>query len=313
MPLVSVIMPSYNHEGFISEAIESVLNQTFADLELIIIDDASKDKSKEIIKVYEERDSRIRTIFHNENEGIARTMNEGLEEAKGKFIAFTASDDVWVKDKLEKQIKVLEQNENLIVWAEAEIIDAHSNPTGELFTQRYHASERKKSGDIFEELLRGNFIGDRILKRGNLGDIRFNEALKYLNDYQFDVDLATKYEYYFIQEPLAKYRIHDRNTITSDKEGFDRDCIAIGQYFLRKYGTKLTNSMKAHIFGMVGTAYSNLGEKAKARWFIFQAIKHNPCSRANPIYLAIVLTKDNGFVRNILRWGHRRLTAIKGV
>ena len=156
MPLVSVIMPSYNHERYISEAIESVLNQTFTDFEFIIIDDASKDKSKELIKAYEEQDSRIRAFFHKENKGIARTMNECLEESKGNFIAFFASDDVWVKEKLEKQLEVLNKNEDFIVWSEGELIDAQGNPTGETFTQMHNAFKRIKSGDIFEELLKDN-------------------------------------------------------------------------------------------------------------------------------------------------------------
>lgn len=109
MALISVLLPSYNHESFLSEAIESVLNQTFRDFEFIIIDDCSSDNSREIIKYYKERDERIKIYFHNENRGIARTQNELIDKAQGKFIAFLNSDDVWNKDKLEKQLKILEK------------------------------------------------------------------------------------------------------------------------------------------------------------------------------------------------------------
>jgi teichuronic acid biosynthesis glycosyltransferase TuaG len=112
MPVVSVVMPSYNHERFISRSIESVLGQEFDDFELIIVDDASGDASREIIQRYAAEDTRIRMIFHEANCGISQTMNDGIDAAKGKFIADTASDDVWAKDKLTKQLAVATSNED---------------------------------------------------------------------------------------------------------------------------------------------------------------------------------------------------------
>ena len=300
MPLISVIMPSYNHERFISEAIESVLNQTFTDLEFVIIDDASKDKSKEIIKVYEEKDSRIRAFFHSENKGIARTTNDGIERVKGEFIAFIDSDDIWAIDKLKKQAKVLEKNDDLIVWSEGEIIDATGSPLGELFTQRHNASKKKKSGDIFEELLKGNFIfgSSLIFKRENIGDIRFDERLKYLNDYKFMVNLARRYKYYFIQEPLARYRIHERNTIT-DKKGYLNDNITIGKYFLEKCDNKISDNTKACIFSMIINTYLSLDEVAKAGQFIHQAIKIDLIDPSNLCYLIKNLKGEVANLRNV--------------
>ncbi len=313
MPLVSVIMPSYNHERYISEAIESVLNQSFSDFELIIIDDASKDKSKEIIKAYEEKDSRIRAIFHNENKGIAKTMNEGLEEAEGKFIALFASDDVWVKEKLEKQLKVLKKNEDLVVWSEGLVIDSEGKPTGETFTQKHGALKRKKSGDIFEELLKGNYICGQsvILKRENLEGIRYDEQLKYLNDYKFMVDLARRYEFYFIPEPLVMYRIHGKNAILSDKAGWANDQILIGEYFLQKYGNEISNKIKSKILLSVSSGYSYIGERAKARQYVYHAIKHNPFHRANLLYLFIALTNEDGHIRKFLRGIYQRYKRYK--
>lgn len=315
MPLVSVIMPSYNHEKFISIAIGSVLNQTFTDFELIIIDDASKDRSKEIIKVYQERENRIHAIFHDENKGIAKTMNEGIEEAGGKFIASIASDDVWVKDKLKKQLKTLEKNEDLVVWSEGLIIDAQGNHIGELFTQKHGASEKKKSGHIFEELLKGNFIfgSSRILKRENIGDIRYNERLRYLNDYQFAVDLARKYEYYFIPEPLAMYRLHGRNVILSDIMGWRKDWIIVREHFLQKYGNEISNKLRSELLLSIAKGYLNIGEKAKARQYVYHAIRLNPFCRANLCCLVISLTNDHGAIRTFLRWNYQKYKDVKDI
>ena len=105
MPFVSVLMPSYNHEEYLPEVITSVLNQTFKELELIIIDDCSKDKSKTIIESYQEKDKRIKAFFHERNLGLASTMNDLLSQASGKYIAFIDSDDVWDRLKLENNWK----------------------------------------------------------------------------------------------------------------------------------------------------------------------------------------------------------------
>lgn len=98
---VSVITPMYNCEKFISETIESVLNQTYTNWEMIIIDDCSTDKSKQIVKQYIERDKRIRLIALNENSGAAVARNKGIEVSSGRFIAFLDGDDLWEPNKLE--------------------------------------------------------------------------------------------------------------------------------------------------------------------------------------------------------------------
>src|SRR3989338_4190427 len=224
MPLVSVVSPSYNHEKFLARAIESIICQTFADLELIIIDDASADGSRKILEDYAKKDGRILAVFHRENAGIVRTMNEGLEMARGKFISLFASDDEWARDKLEKQMKILVNDEDLVVWSDGLIIDQEGAETGKTFLQMYGATRRKKNGYIFEELLKGNFICGLsiIFKKEHVKDIRYDEQFKYLNDYKFMIDLAYRYKFYFIPEPLVKYRVHvDNSIIARERECYE--------------------------------------------------------------------------------------------
>ncbi|MCE5298673.1 MAG: glycosyltransferase [Methanoregulaceae archaeon] len=250
MPLISALMPSYNHAAYIGEAIASVLSQSVRDIELIIIDDASTDGSARIIDDWRRKDERITVVIHQVNQGIARTINEGCRIAKGKYIAFIASDDVWIPDKLEKQLQVLRGDENLIVWSEGLIIEENGSLTGETFSRYHHAENKKKTGNIFDELLTGNFIfgSSMIFKRENIATIQFNEDLKYLNDFQFNVDLANLYHYAYIEEPLAQYRIHRRNTIAADFEGHYHDYPILGGYFLERYGDVIKNSIKVKIF-----------------------------------------------------------------
>ena len=313
MPLVSVIMPSYNYEKYISEAIESVLNQTFDDFELIIIDDASQDNSKKIIQLFDKKNIKIRSFFHKENKGLAKTVNECIKKANGKYISYFSSDDIWFKEKLEKQLKILKKDEDLIVWSEGLIVDAKSNFTGELFTQMHSALNRKKSGDIFEELLKNNYICGQslIYKRENLKNVRFDEHLKYLGDYKFLVDLAKEYKFYFIPESLVMYRIHGRNTIFSDRIGWKKEDIRIRNYFLQEYGDEISYKVKNRIFLNIGKSYSYIGEKEKAKQNIYQAMKCNPFYWANLFTLIFILPNRNGIIYKFINLTYQYYKKIK--
>jgi len=302
VPLISVIMPSYNHEKFILKAIESVLKQTCDDFELVIIDDASEDNSSKIIQSFDKNNIKIRSFFHEKNRGIAKTVNECIEKAKGKYISFFSSDDVWIKEKLEKQIEILKKDEDLLVWSEGAIIDAQGNFTGELFTQMHSALNRKKSGNIFEELLKNNYICGQslICKRENLKNIKFDENLKYLNDYKFYVDLAKEYKFCFIPEPLTMYRIHGKNSIFSDKIEWKKDDIRIRSYFLQKYGDEISSKIKNRILLNISKSYSYIGEREKAKQSVYRAIKYNPFYWANLFTLILILPGREGIIYNFL-------------
>ena len=110
-PLVSVIMPSFNAERYIAEAIDSVIAQTVTDWELIVVDDASTDATAAIVAHYRQRDSRIRLISQQSNQGAANARNRGLDAARGELIAFIDSDDVWHPEKTAKQVAVMERQQ----------------------------------------------------------------------------------------------------------------------------------------------------------------------------------------------------------
>lgn len=113
-------MSVYNTEKYLEEAIKSILNQTFEDFEFIIIDDMSNDTSPKILKKFSEKDDRIRVIYNKERIGLARTLNNGIKEADGKYIARMDADDVSHPERFQKQIEFLEQNEDIYIlgtWA----------------------------------------------------------------------------------------------------------------------------------------------------------------------------------------------------
>ena len=294
MPLVSVVMLSYNHEKFLPEAIESVLNQDFDNFELIIVDDASTDSSRHIIQEYAEKDARVRVILHKKNCGIAKTANDGFAAATGKFLADIASDDLWMKEKLSTQLAVLESNDDLVVWSEGEVIDEMGKPIGSSFSGRTGGNvSRRKSGDIFRELSHDGgliFQSTVLVKRANLNGMRFDESLVYANDWKFYLDLAAKYEFYYIPEPLARYRIHPSNAWgVKGPEGPNwrigcQDQILVRQYLLKRYPHLMSAEDKAIELERIGRLYFALGQNKEAVMYFFRAFACAPLRRSNLQY-----------------------------
>jgi glycosyltransferase involved in cell wall biosynthesis len=294
-------MASYNHDKYISEAIESVLNQTFKDLELIIIDDCSTDNSPKIIADYQKKDPRVRAFFHQKNMGISKTLNDCLKEVRGNFIGLIGSDDLWVENKLEKQLGVLKRDSSKIVWSEGEIINSQGIKTGKRVTE-FLSAPSKKSGDIFQDLVREQFVFGQslIFNSAFINDLRFDEELKYVNDHRFLVDLSANNQFVFMPEPLARYRLHSSNTTFKDEKGWLKDKIILRKYFLDKYIDKISNEVKADINYKIGYYLSRLGKKNEAKEYYLQALKIDHFHANSALYLVLALTGGNGFLGNLL-------------
>lgn len=125
--LVSIITPAYNAEKYISYTIESVISQTYKNWEMIIVDDCSVDRTKNIIKEYSARDNRIKYIFLDENKGVSNARNTAISHARGRYIAFLDSDDLWYPDKLTIQISYMEENNYYFTFTNYEFIDHNGN------------------------------------------------------------------------------------------------------------------------------------------------------------------------------------------
>lgn len=122
-PLVSVIMPAYNMAAFIEEAIASVQSQSISDWELIVIDDCSRDSTREIVGAMAQKDPRIRFLCNEENMGVAKTRNRGMELFRGKYVAFLDSDDYWMPNMLEEMVRRAEETGADIVYCSYKLVD----------------------------------------------------------------------------------------------------------------------------------------------------------------------------------------------
>jgi glycosyltransferase involved in cell wall biosynthesis len=209
-PLITVLIPTYNCEQYIQEAVQSILDQTYTNFECIIIDDCSTDGTIDIIKRFD--DPRINLIIKPKNSGYTNSLNSGLTIAKGKYIARMDGDDVSLPNRFEKQIEVLEQDEDLVVCGSIfRIIDTETI----IFAPEYHE-------DITIGLLKDSCIGHptAMIKKSVLVDnnINYNIDFEPAEDYDLWVRLSKIGKLHNLQEVLFMYRLHDNQVSITKKE-----------------------------------------------------------------------------------------------
>lgn len=149
--LVSIITPMYNSEKFIEATIKSVLNQTYQEWEMLIIDDCSTDNSPNIVKSYMQQDSRIKCIKTETNKGVSNARNLALSKATGQFIAFLDSDDQWNSSKLEKQVNFMLENDYVISFTSYELMDENDKKLNKVIKVPPNVD--------YKRLLKGNILG----------------------------------------------------------------------------------------------------------------------------------------------------------
>lgn len=198
-PTLSVIIPTYNRANQIGNAIQSILNQTYLDFEIIVVDDNSLDNTKEIVMSL--KDDRIRYIRHGENKGAPSARNTGIKAAKGEYIAFQDSDDEWLPTKLEKQMKAFENVSPQVGVVYSGCL-RFENAKKEYIPYSWVI---QKEGYIHNELLKGNFVTTpSIVARKecfeNAG--MFDERLPRLQDWELVLRFSKYYEFKYIDEPL---------------------------------------------------------------------------------------------------------------
>lgn len=204
VPMVSVVIPTYNRAGLIRRAIESVLSQTYENYEIIVVDDGSTDNTKECVQTI--GDDRVKYIKSPVNRGQANARNIGIRRAKGKYIAFQDSDDVWLPEKLEKQMKIMEQAEESVgmVYSMFEYQNA-----GEQTAVPYPPKELSldiKTGFIFPHLFAGNLVGmPTVLARKEVFDQvgMFDTTLSCLEDFEMVLRIAREYNVEIAEEVLV--------------------------------------------------------------------------------------------------------------
>lgn len=196
--LVSIVTPSYNTAKFIGETIKCVLSQTYTNWEMLIVDDCSTDETESIVLSF--NDERIKFIKNEKNSGAAESRNRALREAKGKWIAFLDSDDLWTSDKLAKQIAFMEDNDYHFSYTEYEEIDENGAFVGRKITGPKKISRAKMYRYCWVGCLTAMYDAEYV------GLIQVSAEVKKRNDYAMWLLVSRKAKCYLLKETLAYYR-----------------------------------------------------------------------------------------------------------
>lgn len=236
-PLISVVMPAYNAQKYISSAIESILNQTFKDFELIIVNDCSIDNTLKIIKSFRRKDQRIKIINNGMRLNIAATLNKGISQAKSNIIARMDADDISLPERLELQYKLINSSKNIsVIGANIIIIDANGN---EIAIRAYPNSSEKLKKCLFRY---SSFAHPVVCFRKDIFDSVGGYDPKYSPTEDLDLwfRMGSKHKFGSVNKPLLKYRLYKNSSSNQSLRSLEILVFKIRLYGMTKLGFRPT-------------------------------------------------------------------------
>jgi glycosyltransferase involved in cell wall biosynthesis len=268
-PIVSVIIPTYNRANLVGKAIKSVLNQTYQNFEVIIVDDGSTDNTEDVVRGFP--DKRVKYIKkYKKNKGISVARNLGIKVALGKYIALLDSDDEWLPEKLDKQIKVFKSEfpEVGVVYSNTLYIDE----SGKNINRKLRNS-KKAEGYIYEDLLEKYCVGSPssfLIKKECFDRVGlFDDLLSGQEDWDMWIRIAKYYKFTLIKIPLVKYWLHP-NQISKNLEAK----IITAKRILVKYGNELQRrpyaNSKHHFY--IGNRLCHVGKTEIGKKYLLKSI-----------------------------------------
>jgi glycosyltransferase involved in cell wall biosynthesis len=285
MTKVSVIIPAYNAMRYLPQTLDSVLQQTFTDFEVVIVNDGSSDNIVEWAPQL--KDSRVRLITQV-NQGVSAARNNGIANSTGEYIAFLDADDLWAPQYLEKQVNYLDKHPHVgVVYTWTQLIDEFGNPINRIFAS--HAS-----GMIWKELLGKDVIStgsSAMVRRRCLDNVSFDTQLAHAEDLDFWLQIAQNYEFGVIKEPLTSYRQHPYN-VTKNRDKMMRGLHTV---YEKAFATApldilyLRNRAYAGLFLAFAWLAIDDGDIQTATKYRKQAFLHYPFACLNESYLRLSL------------------------
>ncbi|MCG2686888.1 glycosyltransferase family 2 protein [Candidatus Parcubacteria bacterium] len=246
-PTVSVIIPTYNRAHLIGRAIQSALNQTYQNLEIIVVDDGSLDNTKEVIENFQKQEKRIKYISYEKNKGGAFARNIGIKNAKGEYIAFLDSDDEWISKKIEKQLIFFTKCSKSV----GVVYCLHYSQEDSFGYIKKVNSSNMRHGNVYNSLLNGwcpsstsfFILKTLVFKKSGL----FDESLPSFQDYDLWIRIAKYYEFEFVEEYLAIKHNHEGSQIAKDLKPRLKGL----NLFLKKWGDKIKKEAGINVFNNI--------------------------------------------------------------
>lgn len=256
-PVFSIIIPVYNAEKYLRDCLNSILNQTFDDFEVILINDGSQDSSAMICESYSRQDSRVRTITISNN-GVSHARNVGLAEAKGRYITFIDSDD-WIEpDTLRAYFQAFSEDDSIDAVKSGYFHEVHGSGCEVISSGRDHIfSDQSDLFKCLEETRYYSFVWNLCIKRAKIGEIRFNEDINWLEDHIFSYEcyfncrkvkvLSRAFYHYIIRGAASTSLSHIRNPWV----------IAKSMDLEYKWKSRLNNSKYPDVDAMISNNYKH--------------------------------------------------------
>lgn len=276
---VSVVTPTYNRGEVIDRAVQSVLNQSYKNYEIIVVDDASTDNTLEVINSF--TDPRIRYLRHEENKGGAAARNTGIKAANGKYIAFLDSDDEWVKTKLERQLHVLNELPEEIGVIASDQVNIHSDGREVIVSSNRDIGHNQKGYQISHaKILKQNpaITSSALVKKECFERVGlFDEELPAHQEWDMWIRISRYYRFYRIREPLVRYYLTP-NSIFRNRNGSKRVIEATMRIVDKHYQdmvehSRLSLSQHLHFIGSLISHRNSSREGAK---YFLKAIRVCP-------------------------------------
>jgi len=268
-PLVSVVIPTYNRALLLSRAIKSVLNQTYLNFEIIVVDDCSTDSTESVVKGF--HDDRIRYIRHEKNQGASTARNNGIMASKGEYIAFQDSDDEWLSTKLEKQVNSFSfaPRDLGVVYTSFWLIDQGKK------TLIPSSDMKQTEGKIYTALLKKNFVNTptAVVRKECFEKVGMFENIPRLQDWELWLRISKYYYFKHLSEPLVTaHRQPDSISRNTDA------LISAWNYILSKHFAEISKEKKLlskHYFG-IGTLLCLKGDIKAGRNYFYKALRAHP-------------------------------------
>ena len=301
-PLVSIIIPAYNCRDYICEAIDTILKQSYKNIEIIVVD-GSTDDTKRLLERYGERV----TYYYQEPKGVSAARNFGLKQARGSLVAFQDADDRWLPNKLEAQVQALQRFPDArLVFSDYATFD-HSGvilPTAcwphlKLWLDQHRIQGTSMAyGQLYWELMLGNCIGTCtvLAVKDALEECHgFDEAFKTYEDQDLWLRLSTRYPVLYIHEILAEYRVRSTGlsgSLETRHMTWDLDRVRVREKHLRN--DLVPNNLRSRVQRLqgihcwqVGWACLSGGEHRKARTMFLTGVRYRPCDWRMWLYLGL--------------------------
>jgi glycosyltransferase involved in cell wall biosynthesis len=311
MPAVSVVIPAHNAAPWLAETLRSVLDQTYRDLEVIVVNDGSTDDTQDVIASFGQR---IYCVEQT-NQGLPAARNTGIRSARGDWIALLDADDLWLPDKLERQMELV-KNVPTLKWTycDAYMFDDATGTT----TSTLSAGRRLPDGDILRPLFLGNFIGTptTVIRRDVFDNVgMLDETLVPCGeDWDLWLRIAAHYQVGVVRLPLARYRVRrgSMSSVLNYKVGLQRSLTVIERAAARypeQLGT-LRNQSLANLYIGTGMTLGRSGNLVEARAMFAQAIRLRPSTLQAYLYWLACLSGRpilNAAIR-LRHWVRRKRT-----